>query len=224
MTTNNRFLSIIGARPGLPAAVSALLLAACASSPETPAPVGANPAAANQPEVVRPTAETADTIDPAEERLNAQRAAEAAERARQAAEEAERQAELARQRAEADRLAEEERQRLAEQQRLEAERLEREQLAALAAEREAKLARIEELETRIAELREQTAAGDALSESMREAVLISEQLLALLTDEQAKYEEDNLDPAGNFIDPPATDAIADLEARRDGLLEQIDTC
>ncbi|MYF00371.1 MAG: hypothetical protein F4234_09440 [Gammaproteobacteria bacterium] len=73
-------------------------------------------------------------------------------------------------------------------------------------------------------MQEQVPARDALSGAMREAVLVSEQLLTLLTEEQAKYEEDNLDAAGNLVDPPATDAIAELEARRDGLLEQIDGC
>lgn len=218
MATINRPSSIF-TRSGA-AAILALLLAACASGPESPTASSATPAVGAQPSV---DPEGASTLT--EEQLSAQRAEEAAERARQAAEaERQRQAELARQQAEAERLAEEARQRLAEQQRMEEERLERERLAALAAERETKLARIEELEVQIAELQEQVAAGDALSGAMREAVLVSEQLLTLLTEEQAKYEEDNLDAAGNLVNPPAADAIAELEARRDGLLEQIDGC
>ena len=219
MATINRPSSIF-TRSGA-AAILALLLAACASGPESPTASSATPAVGAQPAADSEGAAAGLT----EEQLAAQRAEAAAERARQAAEaERQRQAELARQQAEAERRAEEERQRLAEQQRLEEERLERERLAALATEREAKLARIEELETQIAELQEQVAAGDALSGAMREAVLVSEQLLTLLTEEQAKYEEDNLDATGNLVDPPATDAIAELEARRDGLLEQIDGC
>ena len=219
MATINR-PSAIFTRSGAAAAILALLLAACASAPESPTASGANSAVGAQP-----VAESDGAPNLTEEQLSAQRAEEAAERARQAAEaERQRQAELARQQAEAERRAEEERQRLAERQRLEEERLERERLAALAAEREVKLARIEELEARIAELQERVAAGDARSETMREAVLVSEQLLALLTEEQARYEEDNVDAAGNLIDPPSTDAIAELEARREGLLEQIDTC
>ena len=224
MATINR-PSAIFTRSGAAAAIIALLLAACASAPESPTTSGANSATGARPDVAQPAADSAGAAELTEEQLSAQRAEEAAERARQAAEaERQRQAELARQQAEAERRAEEERQRLAEQQRLEEERLEQERLAALAAEREAKLARIEELETRIADLQEQVAAGDARRATMREAVLVSEQLLALLTEEQARYEENNLDAAGNPIDPPATDAIAELEARRDGLLEQIDGC
>ena len=214
------WLDRIAMRPGGIAAVAlAFLLAACASSPG-PTSAGAEPAAAPSS-----SAEPATAATPADEPSSRQRAAEAAERARLAAErERQQQAELARQRAEAERLAEEERQRLAEQQRLEQERAERERLAALAAEREAKLAQIAELEARIAELQAQIAAGDAQNETMRETVLVSEQLLVLLTEEQTKFVEANLDTAGNLIDPPATDAIADLEARRNGLLQQLDTC
>ena len=214
-------LDRIAVRPGGIAAVAlAFLLAACASSPG-PTSAGAEPAA-----VPGSSAEPATAATPADEPSSRQRAAEAAERVRLAAErERQQQAELTRQRAEAERLAEEEeRQRLAEQQRLEQERAERERLAALAAEREAKLARIAELEARTAELQAQIAAGDAQNETMRETVLVSEQLLVLLTEEQTKFVEANLDTAGNLIDPPATDAIADLEARRNGLLQQLDTC
>ena len=224
MATKDRISPILHRFGGTAAAISALLLAACASSPESPAVSGADSAAAAQPAVAQPAANADGAVSLSQEQLRAQRAEESAARAREAEEAVRRQAELARQQAEAERRAEEERQRLAERQRLEQERLEHERLAALAAEREAKLARIEELETRIAELRAQVAAGDARNETMREAVLVSEQLLALLTEEQARYEEDNVDAAGNLIDPPATDAIAELEARRDGLLEQIDAC
>ena len=209
------------------ATILALLLAACASTPDSPAVSGAEPAAAARP--ASDAVSTPDPIaapDPADEPVSQRaRAAEAAERARQTVEaEQLRQAELARQQAEAERRAEQERQRLAEQQRLEEERLERERLAALAAERETKLARIAELEARITELQAQVEAGDVLSETMREAVLVSEQLLALLTQEQARYEPDNVDADGNPVDPPASDDIAELEARREGLLQQIGPC
>ena len=202
-------------------AVLALLLAACASTDESPAEAAPEASAATEAEELR-------RQQAAEAAARAQRIAEA-ERQRQ--EELQRQAELAGQRAEAEREAAEERQRLAGQERLEQEQLalererqEQERLAAMAAEREAKLARIEELETRISELQAQAVAGDARNDALRAAVLVSEQLLALLTEEQARYEEDNLDAAGNLIDPPATDAIAELEARRNGLHEQINAC
>ncbi len=217
----NGFSLVFELRRHVPVALLALLLAACASTSESPAETAPEASAATE-----------------EEQLRRQQAAEAAARARRIAEaerqrqeELQRQAELAGQRAEAEREAAEARQRAAERERLaqeqlalERERQEQERLAAIAAEREEKLARIEALETRINELQAQVVAGDAQNDALREAVLVSEQLLALLTEEQARYEEDNLDAAGNLIDPPATDAIAELEARRNGLLEQINAC
>jgi len=219
-------IRISGHKRPIVAAVLALLLAGCALTPETPVE--------EAPESATTAPATATTTAAEAEQLRRQQAAEAEERARRLAEaDLERQAELARQQAEAEREAEEERQRVAEQQRLEeeqrlareqAERVEQERLAAIAAERQARLDQIAELESRIAELQAEAAAGDALNETIREAVLVSEQLLAALTEEQARYEESNLDAAGNFIDPPATEAITELESRRDSLLEQIDVC
>jgi len=223
-------------------AIAALMLAGCGSAtspvasrvPEasgasmTPVTSGAPEAPASVTSVagdVESVAETYSRVEPSAEPVAASesrrvnRAAEAAERARQAAElQRQRQDELTRQREE-QQLAEEERREQVER----AERQQQEQRQQ-AAERETRLARIAELEARIAELRAEIAAGDALSETMREAVLASEQLLALLTEEQATYQESNLDSEGNLIEPPATEEIEELETRRGALLEKVTSC
>ncbi len=220
-------------------AIAALMLAGCGSAtspvasrvPEAsgaPVTSGAPEAPASVTSVagdVESVAETYSRVEPSPEPVAASesrrvnRAAEAAERARQAAElQRQRQDELTRQREE-QQLAEEERREQVER----AERQQQEQRQQ-AAERETRLARIAELEARIAELRAEIAAGDALSETMREAVLASEQLLALLTEEQATYQESNLDSEGNLIEPPATEEIEELETRRGALLEKVTSC
>lgn len=141
--------------------------------------------------------------------LERRQQAEAAERARlQAARE--RQEAEARARAEAER-----------REREEAERREQERLAAIAAaeeERRQKLNRIAELEAQLAQIQQQTADDERSTLVLQQAILAAEELLDTLTAEQAKY--DNTDQAGNPVDPLAKDLIAELQARKDELVEQ----
>lgn len=144
--------------------------------------------------------------------LQRQQQAEAAERARlQAARE--------RQEAEARARAEQER-----RERQEAERRERERLAAIAAaeqERQQKLDRITELEAQLAQIQAQTANDERTTLQLQQAISAAEELLEVLTAEQAKYE--NTDASGNTVEPLAKDLIAELQARKDQLVEQART-
>ena len=128
-----------------------------------------------------------------------------------------RQAELARREAEA--RAEQERQareqaRLREQQR----RREAQALAQAEEEREQKLAHIAELENQIAEIQASVATTDEVNALYQEAILVAEELVDVLADEQAKY--DNVDEEGNLLEPLSTDLIADLEDRKNSLVRQ----
>lgn len=147
-----------------------------------------------------------------EAELQRRQQAEAEERARlQAARE--RQEAEARARAEAER-----------REREEAERREQERLAAIAAaeeERRQKLNRISELEAQIARIQEQAADDEGSALVLQQAILAAEELLDALVAEQAKYE--NTDQSGNTVEPLAKDLIADLQARKDELVEQART-
>ena len=150
-----------------------------------------------------------------EERLRAieeqrRREAEATERARIAAEQQRRDEEEARARAEAERLRREEEERR-EQERLAA-------VAAAEAERLEKVERIETLEQQIAAIEADTAQDGASRAILQEAILVAEELLEVLTAEQAKYE--NTDDQGNTVEPLSKDLIAELEARKDNLVRQ----
>lgn len=138
-----------------------------------------------------------------------QQRAEAAERARlQAQREAEEEA--ASMRADAER-----------RQREAAERREAARLAALAAtqaERQAKLDRIAELEAQIATLQASTTQDENATAVLNEAILVAEELLGVLTAEQAKYEA--TDATGNTVEPLAKDLIAELEAQKDNLVRR----
>ena len=149
-----------------------------------------------------------------EERLRAmeeqrRREAEAAERVRIAAEQ-QRREEEARERAEAERLRREEEERR-EQERLAA-------VAAAEAERREKVERIETLEQQIAAIEADTVQDEASMAILQEAILVAEELLEVLTAEQAKYE--NTDDQGNTVEPLSKDLIAELEARKDNLVRQ----
>lgn len=141
--------------------------------------------------------------------LQRQQQEEAAERARlQAARE--------RQEAEARARAEQ-----ARRERQEAERRERERLAAIAAaeeERREKLNRIAELESQLARIQDQTATDERTTLELQQAIMAAEELLTVLTAEQAKYE--NTDASGNTVEPLSKDLIAELQARKDELVEQ----
>ena len=58
----------------------------------------------------------------------------------------------------------------------------------------------------------------AEAEILQEAILVAEELLDVLTAEQAKYE--NTDETGNTVEDLAKDLIAELESRKDSLVRQ----
>lgn len=158
----------------------------------------------------------------AEERQLQQAAAEARRQQVMAAEQARRQAELAEQeRQQALAQAEAEARQQAEREK--AQRIEREQRQAIAraeAERSEKLTRIEELEQHIARLNASTAEVESANEVLSEALAVAEELLDVLTMEQAKY--DNTDANGRTIEPLSKGLIADLMAQRNSLAQEID--
>lgn len=139
-----------------------------------------------------------------------QQQAQAAERARlQAARE--RQEAEARARAEAER-----------REREEAERREQERLAAIAAaeeERRQKLNRIAQLEAQLADIQQQTLANEESALVLQQAISAAEELLDVLTAEQAKYE--STDETGNTLEPLDKELIAELQARKDDLVQRI---
>jgi hypothetical protein len=131
--------------------------------------------------------------------------------------------ELAREQAQQERELARERVRMeaAQRQQEEAELRERERLSAIAAaeaERLEKLDRITELERQIVAV--QTNAGDdeAARLILLEAIVVAEELLDVLTAEQAKYE--NTDVSGNTVQPLAKELIAELQQRKDNLMRQ----
>ena len=151
-----------------------------------------------------------------------------AEQARQQAAEQQRQremraAEIAREQAERERRAaiarseEEAAQRrqaaveVAEQARLA-------EIAAAAARRQEKLDRITELERQIATIQADTGNDEAVRQILQEAIEVAEELLEVLTAEQAKYE--NTDADGIPLEPLAKGLIAELEQRKDDLVRR----
>lgn len=129
-----------------------------------------------------------------------------------AREQALRQRELARERA---------REEAAQRQQEEAELRERERLSAIAAaaaQRQENLGRITELERQIAAVRANAGDDEALRQILQEAIMVAEELLDVLTAEQAKYE--NTDASGNTVQPLAKELIAELEQRKDNLMRQ----
>ena len=142
----------------------------------------------------------------AEER---QRLAEAEERERRRLAQ-ERQAAEAEARAEAQRLAREEAER--------AERGRQTAIAAARAQRQEKLDRIAALEQQIAEIQAEIESDSEQALVMQQAIAAAEELLAALTSEIAKYEL--TDESGNTLEPLSKDLIAELEARKDKLVDQ----
>lgn len=195
----------------LRAVATALLLAVLASC----ASEGAREAELAAAEAERVAAEQrAAQVAAAQERARAvelqrQRGREAAERARI-------EAERERQLAEAAARAEAER-----QQREAAQQRERERLAAIAAaeaERQAKIDRIASLEQQIASLQAEATSDAGRTANLALAVEAAEELLAALAEEQEKYE--NTDEQGNTVEPLAKELLAELESRKNQLLQQ----
>ena len=125
---------------------------------------------------------------------------------------------LAQERQAAEAEARAEAQRLAREQ---AERAERERQAAIAAaraQRQEKLDRIAALEQQIADIQAGIDSDSQQALIMQQAIAAAEELLAALTAEVAKYEL--TDESGNTLDPLSKDLIAELETRKEELVEQ----
>ena len=179
------------------------VLQACNSGAAREAEMAAAEAAriAAEQEAAQLAAEQARMRAQEEER---QRQARLAEQARMDAERA-RQEEIARAQAEQER------------QRQAAEQARQDAIARAQTERRQKLARISQLENQIASLETDIANGNNANERYREAIMAAEELLEVLTSEQPKY--DNVDANGIPVEPLAKDVIADLQARRDSLVQ-----
>lgn len=182
----------------LPLAV-ALVLTACAST-------GGGQSGPDQGTVVE-----AQRI---EEQAAAARAAQ--ERARIAAVEAERERQAAaaqhqaEQRAQAEAAAQAEREAAARAQAA-AEQRQRQAEAA-------QLARIAALEAEIAAARASTGGVATANARLEEAVATAEELLKILNAEQLKY--GNTNAAGEPVEPLQKELIADLEARKNSLVQE----
>ncbi|MCH8263873.1 MAG: hypothetical protein IIC10_00635 [Proteobacteria bacterium] len=153
-------------------------------------------------------------------------AEQARQQARQQAAEQQRQREMR-----AAEIAREQIERLAAIARAEEEAAQRRQAAAEAAEqarlaeiaaaeagRQEKLDRITELERQIATVQADAGNDEAVRQILQEAIEVAEELLEVLTAEQAKYE--NTDADGIPLEPLAKDLIAELEQRKDDLVRQ----
>ena len=144
----------------------------------------------------------------------------AAERARQAEQERKNAAE-----AESQRLvAEEQRQlEIRERQRAaEAEARQRQQdaeaIALAQAERDVKIAKIAELQSQLDEIQLEASNSESTILALSAAIAAAEELLTVLTSEQAKYEE--IDESGFTREPLAKELILELESRKEELVGQ----
>ena len=128
--------------------------------------------------------------------------------------------------AERERIASEELRQAAENEarlRVQAEREqqreeERERSYSLAvAEQEQKIELISRLEAEVTLVQSALARDQASIDSLREAILAAQDLLAVLITEQAKYE--NIDAFGETLEPLAKILISELEARLENLTQ-----
>ncbi len=182
------------------------VLAACGSQ-------SAREAAVAEAEVANMAAEQAAAREAAE--IERQRA-EAEERRRLAEAEERERRRLAQERQAAEARAEA--QRLAREQAERAERERRAAMAAARAEQQEKMARIAVLEQQIADIQAEIDYDSEQALIMQQAIAAAEELLAALTADVAKYEL--TDESGNTLEPLSKDLIAELEARKDDLLER----
>ena len=193
-----------------------IFVTACTSQVARDAELAAQQAelAAQQAEVAAAEQEAARIV---QEQARQQETAERQQREVAAAERAREQSE--RERREAEDLARAEVER---RQREEVERREQQRLAAIAAaeaERLEKLERISFLERQIASIQSGTDRNESATAVLQEAILVAEELLAVLAVEQAKYEE--TDPVSGYtVEPLAKERIVELEARKDDLIRR----
>jgi hypothetical protein len=202
--------------------LASLILGACTSSATLEAEQAAieQERVAAMQETARIAAEESRQRAAVEER---ERQSALAEQRRLQAER-ERQAVLARARAQAEaELAQTQAQAEAEVQ-AQAEQAERQvqsrrqAIARAQAEQDQKLARIEELESQIAALENNASTVEQSNTIYQEAILVAEELIDVLATEQAKYE--NVDAAGNTVEPLAKDRIEELEERKNTLMRE----
>lgn len=132
--------------------------------------------------------------------------------------------------AERERIASEERRQEAEnveRLKVEAEQQqqreeERERSYSLAiVEQEQKMELVAQLEAQVILVQSALIQEEASIDSLREAILAAENLLAVLIAEQAKYE--NIDAFGETLEPLAKSLISELEARLEDLTQQVVT-
>ena len=132
--------------------------------------------------------------------------------------------------AERERIASEERRQEAEnveRLKVEAEQQqqreeERERSYSLAiVEQEQKMELVAQLEAQVILVQSALIQEEASIDSLREAILAAENLLAVLVAEQAKYE--NIDAFGETLEPLAKSLISELEARLEDLTQQVVT-
>ena len=144
----------------------------------------------------------------------------AAERARQAEQDRENAAE-----AESQRIVAEEQRQLEIQERQRAAAAEEQQrqqdaevIASAQAERDIKIARIAELQSQLDELQLKASNSVSTISALNAAIAAAEELLTVLTSEQAKYEE--IDESGFTREPLAKELILELESRKEELVGQ----
>jgi hypothetical protein len=132
--------------------------------------------------------------------------------------------------AERERIASEERRQEAEnveRLKVEAEQQqqreeERERSYSLAiVEQKQKMELVAQLEAQVILVQSALIQEEASIDSLREAILAAENLLAVLIAEQAKYE--NIDAFGETLEPLAKSLISELEARLEDLTQQVVT-
>ena len=144
----------------------------------------------------------------------------AAERVRQAEQERKNAAE-----AESQRLVAEEQRQLEIRERqvaAEAEEQQRQQdaeaIALAQAERDGKIAKIAELQSQLDEIQLEASNSESTILALSAAIAAAEELLTVLTSEQAKYEE--IDESGFTREPLAKELILELESRKEELVGQ----
>ena len=110
----------------------------------------------------------------------------------------------------------------AEQQQQQQREEERERSYSLAiVEQEQKMELVAQLEAQVILVQSALIQEEASIDSLREAILAAENLLAVLVAEQAKYE--NIDAFGETLEPLAKSLISELEARLEDLTQQVVT-
>lgn len=195
-----------------------LVLASCASSGAREADVAQQEAGTvvSSEEAVQ-SAEEAERVRVA--RMNRKKLEQEAEEARLQA----RRDRVQARRDEAARIKAEEAQLLAEQaekvaQQEKARQAREQEVIAAAALRQAKMDRIEELESLISRTENDSNSDEDSVVALNEAINVAEDLLDALATEQTKYE--NTDASGNTVEPLAKGLIADLESRKNDLVNR----